>query len=70
MFLLAKRVEKVDNLSNISFPPMNNHNFVVLTNCPLRVTVNNNSPIQDYVLPDDQSQPTFEISRCCISFHS
>ena len=23
------------------------------------VTVNNNSPIQDYVLPDDQTQPTF-----------
>ena len=26
------------------------------------VTVNNNSPIQDYVHPDDQSQPTFEIT--------
>ena len=25
------------------------------------VTVNNNSPIQDYVNPDDQTQPTFEI---------
>ena len=24
------------------------------------VTVNNNSPIQDYVRPDDQTQPTFE----------
>ena len=24
------------------------------------VTVNNNSPIQDYVLPDDQTQPTFD----------
>ena len=23
-------------------------------------TVNNNSPIQDYVNPDDQTQPTFE----------
>ena len=23
------------------------------------VTVNNNSPIQDYVRPDDQTQPTF-----------
>ena len=23
------------------------------------VTVNNNSPIQDYVHPDDQTQPTF-----------
>ena len=25
------------------------------------VTVNNNSPIQDYVHPDDQTQPTFKI---------
>ena len=25
------------------------------------VTVNNNSPIQDYVHPGDQTQPTFEI---------
>ena len=24
------------------------------------VTINNNSPIQDYVHPDDQTQPTFE----------
>ena len=24
------------------------------------VTVNNNSPIQDYVHPDDQTQPTFD----------
>ena len=27
----------------------------------ISVTVNNNSPIQDYVHPDDQTQPTFEI---------
>ena len=27
------------------------------------VTVNNNSPIQDYVHPDDQTQPTFEMTR-------
>ena len=26
------------------------------------VTVNNNSRIQDYIHPDDQSQPTFQIS--------
>ena len=25
------------------------------------ITVNNNSPIQDYVHPDDQTQPTFII---------
>ena len=37
------------------------------------VTVNNNSPIQDYVHPDDQTQPTFEMlqpfettsQQCC-----
>jgi len=27
-----------------------------------KVTVNNNSPIQDYVHPDDQTQPTFELT--------
>ena len=26
------------------------------------VTVNNNSPIQEYVHPDDQTQPTFEMA--------
>ena len=26
------------------------------------VTVNNNSPIQDYVHQDDQTQPTFEMT--------
>ena len=26
------------------------------------VTVNNNSPIQDYVNPDDQTQPTFDMT--------
>ena len=28
----------------------------------MSVTVNNNSPIQDYVHPDDQSQPIFEMT--------
>ena len=31
------------------------------------VTVNNNSPIQDYVHPDDQTQPTFETSSAVLS---
>ena len=31
------------------------------------VTVNNNSPIQDYVHPDDQTQP-FEPYYCCVFF--
>ena len=31
--------------------------------CPTKVTVDNNSPIQDYVHPDDQTQPTFEKFR-------
>ena len=26
------------------------------------VTINNNSPIQDYVHPDDQTHPTFEMT--------
>ena len=26
------------------------------------VTVNNNSPIQDYAHPDDRTQPTFEMN--------
>ena len=26
------------------------------------VTVNNNSPIQDYVHPDDHTEPTFEMT--------
>ena len=26
------------------------------------VTANNNSPIQDYVHPDDQTQPTFKMT--------
>ena len=26
------------------------------------VTVNNNSPIQDYIHPDDEPQPTFEMT--------
>ena len=36
------------------------------------VTVNNNSPIQDYVHPDDQTQPTFTnytIDHIMIRFH-
>ena len=28
----------------------------------MSVTVNNNSPIQDYIHPDDQIQPSFEES--------
>ena len=28
----------------------------------MSVTVNNNSPIQDYVHPDDHTQPTYEMT--------
>ena len=31
------------------------------------VTVNNKSPIQDYVHPDDQTQPTFIIVSTCLT---
>ena len=33
------------------------------------VTVNNNSPIQDYVHPDDQTQPTFILYLTITSEH-
>ena len=33
------------------------------------VTVNNISPIQDYVHPDDQTQPTFEMIPGFKPFH-
>ena len=32
------------------------------------VTVNNNSPIQDYVHPDDHTQPNYEYTKCYISW--
>ena len=32
------------------------------------VTVNNNSSIQDYVHPDDQTQPTFFNPIVCLTF--
>ena len=31
----------------------------------MSVAVNNNSPIQDYIHPDDQTQPTFERKYYC-----
>ena len=35
------------------------------------VTVNNNSPIQDYVHPDDQTHPTFEMTPGAVqTFHN
>ena len=33
------------------------------------ITVNNNSPIQDDVHPDDQTQPTFEMTPAFKTFH-
>ena len=32
------------------------------------VTVNKNSPIQEYVHPDDQTQPTFEMTPGFVKF--
>ena len=34
------------------------------------VTVNNNSSIQDYVHPDDQTQPTFENTSCKVPWET
>jgi len=39
----------------------NNFNSLALCLFDL-IHVNNNSPIQDYVHPDDQTQPTFEMT--------
>ena len=36
--------------------------LIVVVKVVLNRTVNNNSPIQDYVHPDDQTQPTFEMT--------
>ena len=35
----------------------------------MSVTVNNNSPIQDYVHLDDQTRPTFEMTPGFKTFH-
>ena len=32
------------------------------------VTVNNNSPIQDYVQPDDRTQPTFNLALLTVFY--
>ena len=41
-----------------------NRTVVVDSDCKqhCQVTVNNNRPIQDYVHPDDQTQPPFEMT--------
>ena len=36
--------------------------MIIWVNVVLNRTVNNNSPIQDYVHLDDQTQPTFEMT--------
>ena len=33
--------------------------IIIITVQVVETSVNNNSPIQDYVHPDDQTQPTF-----------
>ena len=41
------------------------NNNAIITTAPVvetSVTVNNNSPIQDYIHPDDQTRPTFEMT--------
>ena len=35
----------------------------------MSVTVNNNSSIQDYIHPDDQTRPTFEMTPLVQTFH-
>ena len=57
--------------------------LIVRVNVVLNRTVNNNSPIQDYVHPDDQTQPfettpgfkpftmfkIFFAAKCCVDFY-
>ena len=53
------------NLSSGSEWVVSRHSSLKMTTTPVvetSVTVNNNSPIQDYVHPDNQTQPTFETS--------
>ena len=41
------------------------NNNAIITTAPVvetSVTVNKNSPIQDYIHPDDQTRPTFEMT--------
>ena len=40
---------------------INNQSIIPSTD-ETSVTVNNNSPLQDYVHPDDQTQPTFKMT--------
>ena len=42
--------------------------LIVWVKVVLNRTVNSNSPIQDYVHPDDQTQPTFEMTPGFKSF--
>ena len=55
--------------SNTTFTTYFQHTVITLTLkmttaqvVETSVTVNDNSPIQDYVNPDDQTQPTFEMT--------
>ena len=53
------------NLSSESEWVVSRHSSLKMTTAPVvetSVTVNNNSPIQDYVHPDHQTQLTFETS--------
>ena len=53
-----KRRQSQSELYTTHFDSEDDYRTVVETS----VTVKNNSPIQDYVHPDDQTQPTFEMT--------
>ena len=44
--------------------------FTVAQVVETSVTANNNNPIQDYVHPDDQTQPTFKITMLVKDYKS
>ena len=59
-----KRRQSQSELYTTHFDSEDDYRTVVETS----VTVKNNSPIQDYVHPDDQTQPTFEMTPRFKSF--
>jgi len=58
VFKGSRDIFVIDDNSTTNFDSEDDYRQVVETS----VTVNSNSPIQDYVHPDDQTRPTFEMT--------
>ena len=63
MLVQVNCTQKWCNIGQLTTPE-NNITYITYHN-ETSVTVNNNSPIQDYVHPDDQTQPTFHNVLVC-----